>query len=279
MRKIARIKISARKTNGLFFERYEYSPGAVEPLPFHFHPEYQFSFSPNAVGAYFCRRAKFAFAPQTLSIIHSGEKHAPDDKPPPANPKTYCLMYVAPAEILSAAREIGWRAGELPYFKEFLIADRILIEKYVRLFGNSGDTRLSEDIAKLDFLTYLTKNFAQNDNSVLTARKHPAGVKLAREFLDANFARAVSLGELSQIAGVGKYYLCREFRRAYGFTLNQYQNQLRMNAARRMLLNQNKPLSEISLELGYCDQSHFGRNFKRHVGTAPKFYSTGAISF
>jgi len=137
---------------------------------------------------------------------------------------------------------------------------------------------LSDDVAELDFLTYLTGNFAQNVNSDFSHKKHPACVKIAREYLDANFACAVSLDKLARIAKVGKYYLCREFRRIVGFSPHQYQNHLRINFARKLLL-QNKPLAEISQELGYCDQSHFGRNFKRHVGVPPKFYPAGATLF
>ncbi len=278
MKDNAEVKISAGKRNGLLLEKYEYSSGAVVPLPHHAHPEYQFTISQNAVGEYFCRGGKFQFAPLTLAAIHSGEGHAPGrfwfDKP-----KSYCVMYVAPEEMLSAAKEIGWRKSELPYFKNLFITDQNLTAKFLRFFaGPREGTDLSEDIAKLYFLTYLIGNFAQNKTFDDSRGQNPECVKLAREYLEANFAGAVSLKELARIAKVGKYYLCREFHRIVGFSPHQYQNHLRINFARQLLL-QNKTLSEISQELGYCDQSHFGRNFKRHVGIPPKFYPAGATLF
>lgn len=225
MQREAEIKISARESEGFLFEKYEYSTGAVEPLPFHTHSEYQFSISPNALGEYLCRGGKFQIAPMTLGIIHSGERHAPSDKLLVEKASSYCVLYAAPEEVLNAAREIGWRKNEMPYFKD---------------------------------------------------QAYPAAVKLIREYLDANFVRAVSLDELAQIAGVGKYYLCREFRRIVGISPHLYQNHLRVNASRKLLL-QNKTASEIAQELGFYDQSHFGKNFKRLVGITPQFYAASAI--
>jgi len=212
-----------------------------------------------------------------LGIIHSGARHAPSDQPLIEKAASYRVLYAAPEDILNAALEIGWRKNELPYFKDFLLADRNLAAKYLRLFvESSGENLLSADFARLDFLTYLIGNFAQNKHSNITPQACPAAVKLIREYLDANFVRAVSLDELSQMAGVGKYYLCREFRRIVGITPHLYQNHLRVNAARKLLL-QNKTASEIAQELGFYDQSHFGKNFKRLVGITPQSYAASAI--
>lgn len=277
MKNEAKIIISARESEGFLFEKYEYSPGTVEPLPSHTHSEYQFSISPNAVGEYFCRGGKFQFAPMTLGIIHSGERHSPSKKLAVEKREYYRMMYVESEEILDAAKEIGWRKDELPFFKNFLIPDKSLAEKYLRLFTDlSKENSLSADVAKLGFLTYLIKNFAQNKPSSFVLKKHPTCVRLAREYLDANFVRAVSLNELSLIAGVGKYYLCREFRRVVGIPPHQYQIQMRINSARKLLL-QNKTTAGISQELGFYDQSHFGKNFKRLVGITPQSYAAGAI--
>lgn len=200
MKNTAELTISARESNGFLFEKYEYSPGRIEPLPPHTHAEYQFSISPNSVGEYLCRGGKFAFGPRTLGIIHSGERHAPSDKLAVENAESYRVMYVSPEEVLSLAQEIGWKKYELPYFKNFLLTDKLLVAKYWSLFDDEGETRLSEDVKKLEFLTYLIKNFAQKRVADKEERRNPKCVGLTREYLNANFARSVSLDELSKIA-------------------------------------------------------------------------------
>ena len=272
MPKSAEIKISARESNGFLIEKYEYSSGAVEPLPFHTHPEYQFSISPNAVGTYIFSRGRFHFPPMTLGIVHSGEKHAPSDKLSIGQNENYSVIYIAPDEVLNAAQEIGWHSrDELPYFKNFTISDRILAAKYLKLFVK-GETVLSEAEKRLGFLTYLIENYAQNKFSIKKEKRNLKCVQTAQEFLDANFTRAVSLDELSKITEVGKYYLCREFRRVVGISPHQYQNHLRVNFARRLLLKE-KTSAEIAHELGFYDQSHFGKHFKKLVGITPQSYA------
>ena len=41
----------------------------------------------------------------------------------------------------------------------------------------------------------------------------------------------------------------------------------------RMIPLGNKSISEISLELGFCSQSHFNRIFKKITGETPKKYN------
>ncbi len=273
--KSAKIKITARETKRFLFEKYEYSSGTVEPLPAHTHLEYQFGICLDTNGRYDYRGSRFIVPRMTVSVLHFGEKHTPDDTRF-VRAGRYQMLYAPPEEMLAVAREIGWRKNELPFFAECLIDDRILTAKYLRLFRfEKEETSLFEDTAKLDFLSYLIKNHAQNKIAASFFKAHPAAVRLAREYLDAHFARAISLDELSEIAGVGKFYLCRAFRQSIGVSLHIYQNQLRINTAKKMLVRGDS-ITETALRLGFFDHSHFGKNFKRLTGVSPQSY-TGAI--
>jgi len=274
--KPAKIIITARETKGFLFEKYEYASGTVEPLPTHSHPEYQFGICLDTNGRYDYRGSRIVIPRMTVSVLHSGEKHTPDDTKFINNAGRYQMLYAPPKELLAAAREIGWRKNELPFFAECFIADRILTAKYLRLFRFEEETRLFEDTAKLDFLSYLIENHAQNKITASIFKAHPAAVRLAREYLDAHFARAVSLDELAEIAGVGKFYLCRAFRQSVGVSPHVYQNQLRLNHAKKMLMRGDS-ITETALRLGFFDHSHFGKNFKRLIGVSPQSYAGGAI--
>lgn len=275
--KPAKIKITARETKGFLFEKYEYSSGTVEPLPAQSHPEYQFGICLDTNGKYDYRGSRFVIPQMTVSVLHSGEKHAPDDTRFINQAGRFQMLYAPPVEMLAAAREIGWRKNELPFFAECFIADRILPAKYLQLFRFEQEkTSLFEDIAKLDFLSYLIKNHAQNKIAVSFFKAHPAAVRLAREYLDAHFARAVSLDELSKIVRAGKFYLCRAFRQSVGVSPHVYQNQLRLNHAKKMLVRGDS-ITETALRLGFFDHSHFGKNFKRLIGISPQAYAGGAI--
>ena len=66
------------------------------------------------------------------------------------------------------------------------------------------------------------------------------------------------------------------FKRAFAETFNMtpwsYITTIRLNAARKLLEETNKLLSEIALDTGFFDQSHFSRTFKRERGITPGEY-------
>jgi AraC-like DNA-binding protein len=97
-------------------------------------------------------------------------------------------------------------------------------------------------------------------------------VRRAREFLDAFAADPVTLEDVAQHAGLNRFALVRQFRRAYGITPHAYQTQVRIARA-RVLLAGGAPIDDVALSLGFADQSHFGRHFKRSLGMSPARYA------
>jgi AraC-like DNA-binding protein len=73
---------------------------------------------------------------------------------------------------------------------------------------------------------------------------------------------------LSEIAGVSKSQLERDFTRVFAMTPLQYQTRLRMEYAKR-LIGQQWRLVDIALECGYAEQSAFTRRFSAYFGISP----------
>jgi len=74
--------------------------------------------------------------------------------------------------------------------------------------------------------------------------------------------------DLAKIAGVHPVHFARTFRRVYGCTISDYVRGLRVARA-MLLLRGTAPLDEIALAIGFADQSHFCREFKRVAGVTP----------
>jgi AraC-like DNA-binding protein len=98
------------------------------------------------------------------------------------------------------------------------------------------------------------------------------GIARARDYLCAHVADHVALDELACVAGLSKFYLLRAFRRAYGLTPHAYQMQLRLARARR-LLAEGSPLSHVTYDAGFADQSHLTRRFRAFFGFTPAQYA------
>jgi AraC-like DNA-binding protein len=268
-------EIKAWQSDGLFFEKYTFCGVKSQPLEAHSHPEYQIGLAVNTLGKYIFRRESRYTPPKKLSVIHSGETHRPNGVFPDNKTFGYLMLYVSPDEMLAAAQECGSRdSNELPFFKEFTFHNPYLLRRYVHLHRLSAEPneRLAADVAKTTFLALLIKNFSQTKQSNARLTTHRKAVTAAREYLDAHFANQISLEELARVAGVSKYYLCRKFGEAVGVPPHVYQYQLRLNKAKKLLVEK-RDISEIALELGFYDQSHFGKYFKKFAGASPRAYA------
>ena len=61
-------------------------------------------------------------------------------------------------------------------------------------------------------------------------------------------------------------YLSRIFKQETGVTFNEYLNRVRVNKAKELLRRRELRMTDISLAVGYEDQSYFTKVFKRVAG-------------
>jgi AraC family transcriptional regulator len=102
----------------------------------------------------------------------------------------------------------------------------------------------------------------------------PSWLARGREIIHYQFRQSVTLSELAGAAGVHRVHFGREFRRHFGCTVGEYIQGLRVEFACRRISSSDASLSEIALEAGFADQSHFSRTFKHLVGVTPAHYKS-----
>ena len=98
-----------------------------------------------------------------------------------------------------------------------------------------------------------------------------------RALLDEAHPGAVVPDELAAATGCSRYTLYRAFRSAFGLSPGDYQRQLRLRAARRLLASGRGP-AEVAAEVGFADQAHLTRWFVRTFGVTPGAYRLGATA-
>jgi AraC-like DNA-binding protein len=107
------------------------------------------------------------------------------------------------------------------------------------------------------------------------ALEHDAGlaaVERARALLVSELGVLPSLDELSQAAGANKFVLLRRFKRTFGITPHAYAVAVRLDRARE-LLARGVHAADVAARLGFSDQAHFTRSFRRSVGLTPVRYA------
>jgi AraC-like DNA-binding protein len=85
------------------------------------------------------------------------------------------------------------------------------------------------------------------------------------------------LREAERILHVSSTHLVRCFSRAFGIPPHTYLLGRRIDAARRRLL-EGEPVAQVAAGVGFHDQAHLTRHFKRHVGTTPARFAHSTMT-
>ncbi|MGY5450339.1 AraC family transcriptional regulator [Agarivorans sp. MS3-6] len=96
-------------------------------------------------------------------------------------------------------------------------------------------------------------------------------IKRVQECIQDQLAMHLSLTELADVAGLSRYHLVRSFKRIYGLSPHAFQLNQRINRA-KALLRDGDSIANTALALGFADQSHFQRNFKKRLALTPRQY-------
>ncbi|AIE85391.1 helix-turn-helix transcriptional regulator [Fimbriimonas ginsengisoli] len=105
-----------------------------------------------------------------------------------------------------------------------------------------------------------------------TNSAEPRWMREVVERLRDGFSESLSLESLADTAGVHVTHLARTFRRTHGCTVGDYVRRLRIEAGARDLRITDKPVAQVAMDAGFCDQSHFCRSFRRVYGVTPSEY-------
>jgi len=101
---------------------------------------------------------------------------------------------------------------------------------------------------------------------------------LARQFILQSFHAEVNLEAVARAVCTNKSRLCSEFKRETGFTVIEYLNRVRVDAAKRLLATTLKA-AEVSKLVGFDDPYYFSRVFKKVAGMSPsEFRARMAVS-
>jgi AraC family transcriptional regulator len=139
------------------------------------------------------------------------------------------------------------------------------------LAGGLGSRLLAESLGNV-LAVHLLRRFSSrpadlHSGGVLSQFKLRAVLEYIHEHLDG----ALSLDHLAAVARVSPYHFARLFKNSTGLPPHQFVIAQRVERAKELLRERDPlPLAEVATEVGFSDQSHFTRHFKRLVGVTPR---------
>lgn len=116
----------------------------------------------------------------------------------------------------------------------------------------------------------LPRKLADRDYSDLHV--HEIGVQRALRYVGDHYTEEISLGRLARESYISSSHLSFLLKRSLGVPFKSLLAAVRIRRAQQLLALAEQSITEISLEVGFGDLSHFERTFKRLVGTNPREY-------
>jgi AraC family transcriptional regulator len=98
----------------------------------------------------------------------------------------------------------------------------------------------------------------------------PWQLRLARDTVNANLERELSLERIARECKLSVNYFARAFTRSTGISPHRWLMKRRVDVAKDLMLTTDSSLVEISLRCGFSDQSHFTRVFAEATGETPR---------
>lgn len=96
-------------------------------------------------------------------------------------------------------------------------------------------------------------------------------------YMHQNLNRKITLSELAEFISMSPFYMSKSFKAATGYTIIEYFNKLKIDKSKELLIERNKKVKEVALELGFVDEFYFSRMFKKAEGINPSEFCSKIV--
>ena len=194
----------------------------------------------------------------------------------PARPCLWVMIELDPALVESVILEAG--RGPSPskpqHAMEAALLDRPLLDATLRL------ARLLESPPDFDFLAPLALReiiyrLLRSDQAARLHQIASHGAKSQRvvravDWLRDNFTESLSIEKLARQSGMSVSALHHHFKIVTSMSPLQFQKQMRLQEARRLMVSQDLDAASAGYKVGYDDPSYFSRDYRRFFGYPPR---------
>lgn len=138
-----------------------------------------------------------------------------------------------------------------------------------RLEETAGKADAVSEFSRRITITELILRLVEKYGVRIAPIKYSSCVTKAIEYINANLSEALTISGIASAIFVSASTLTKSFRRELSVSVNQYVDNLVLEKAARLIIEDKLSLGAISQGLGFCDQFYFSRKFKRRFGVPP----------
>lgn len=162
----------------------------------------------------------------------------------------------------------------IPYFmtQQDALLQGIVTALREEVEGSKIGGQLLIDSLRTTLAIHLLRNYCTTQPKVsgYADGLSPPKLKQVTEYINENLDQDLKLIELAAIAQMSPYHFLRLFKQTTNLTPHQYILQCRIEKAKFLLHQSDLSIAAIASQVGFCDQSHLTRCFKRILCVTPK---------
>lgn len=202
-------------------------------------------------------------------LMEPGEVHA--NPPYSQQPGDFRALFIAPSLMEAASAEIGHPVTR-PHLKYAHSSDPGAYRAFARFHAalECESSLLERESRLAECIRLLLEQFGERGSTNRGQHSRPA-LQRARDLLREHYSRPIALGELVTASGLSRFHFVRAFAKEFGLPPHAYQVHIQIAKAKALLAAGVAP-AFAGAEVGFSDQSHFTRHFKRSVGVTPGLY-------
>ncbi|QTQ15031.1 response regulator [Treponema parvum] len=116
------------------------------------------------------------------------------------------------------------------------------------------------------------------DNTDGATINEPDMVKKVCAYIETNYSKKISLNDIADHCGYSKFHLSRIFKANKDITVIDYLISQRIQISKKLLLDTNDSVKQISAQVGFSDPNYFTWTFKKLEGVSPMQYRAIKLS-
>lgn len=235
----------------------------------HTHQEFSIGSVDAGQSLYFNANKEIQIGVGSLVIVNPEDVHSCN---PIVNTAwSYKMLYVCPKWLghIQSMTVDNQSKSFIP-FSQIHTSDPEIYQQFQSLatsIQTNSDTMKIEE----DCIIFFTRLFHITHNNVLNKPTPRVSIAKAFSYISENYKTCISIKEIAQHSGLSEYHLILAFKQSYGITPHAMQISMRINEA-KVMLKSGQDIASVASELGFNDQSHFHRNFKKLVAATPAEY-------
>ena len=196
------------------------------------------------------------------------------------DPWSYCWVTFFGSEAKSLTEKIGFTDGV--YCLDSSVESRAFYD-LVRRMHEKPEMNEINDLRRrgilLEFLALAMEATVKPGAKIRRRSQKPVKeyVDKAVDFIHYNYA-TIQVADVTRFIGFTRSYFSTAFKKEVGMSLQDYLTHVRLDHAKKLLLETDYTVQEISQLVGCEDSLNFSKLFRRHMGISPTGFRNGQLT-